>query len=217
MNGGDGTFNGTAHKDAAGYAGAFGMLLGASGLFGSMRVILNKIFGVRASEHIVVNKLHDFGMVLLVLIFFLIAMMISPALELMNDFADRITWLNFLRFNAILQGIFSAFSFLLAFLAAFAMYALVPSEKITRPATIASAACAAVLGDCQAAFQLLRDPFGDIGKNLWRLHFHRRGRVVDLLCGAGVHHWRGNRAVVQRAQLALSLVIFFVDLANHHF
>ena len=132
------------HKNTAGYVGALGMLLGASSLFGSMRIILNKILKIRVNEHIVINKLHDFGMVLLVLIFFLIAMLISPALELMTDFADRMPWLRFLRFNEILQVLFSVFSFLLAFLAAFAMYALVPAEKIERPATAVSALFAAV-------------------------------------------------------------------------
>ena len=54
-------------RSAAGYLGVVGILFAASGLFSSMRTILNSIFGVSRNRHIIIGKLRDLGMILLVI------------------------------------------------------------------------------------------------------------------------------------------------------
>src|SRR5512140_3116454 len=57
------------YKNVAGIIGLVGLLLAASGLFSSMRTILDDIFGVRESAAIYKVKLRDVGLVLLVLVY----------------------------------------------------------------------------------------------------------------------------------------------------
>ncbi|MCX6826153.1 MAG: YihY/virulence factor BrkB family protein, partial [candidate division Zixibacteria bacterium] len=61
------------YKNIAGYVGVIGLLIAASGLFSSMRTILNRVYGTDKGKKFVIAKLRDLGMVLLVLGFFLIS------------------------------------------------------------------------------------------------------------------------------------------------
>jgi uncharacterized BrkB/YihY/UPF0761 family membrane protein len=56
---------------ATGYLGGIGLLFCGKWFFSSMRTALNKIYGVRVSINPLFGKLKDFGMILLVVVFFL--------------------------------------------------------------------------------------------------------------------------------------------------
>jgi membrane protein len=133
-----------AYRDVARYGGAFGLVLAASGLFGSMRTILNKIFQVTKDKHIVVGKLRDFGIVLLVLLFFLVSTAIFPLLELMKNSAHKITWLKALAASASLQSFFHILFFVIIFFLFFILYHFVPYEKLGNVPTAISALVATV-------------------------------------------------------------------------
>jgi len=60
------------YKRIAVYVGVIGLLFAASGLFSSMRTILNRVYRVATGKHVVIAKLRDFGMILLVLLVFLV-------------------------------------------------------------------------------------------------------------------------------------------------
>jgi membrane protein len=133
-----------AYKNFAGYGGALGLVLAASGLFGSMRTILNKVFKVSADKHIVVGKLRDFAMVLLVLIFFLVSTTIFPLLEVVQESAGKTIWLKPLRLLAALQNVFPVMVFAVIFCGFFILYYFVPYEKVGRVAAGLSALFAAI-------------------------------------------------------------------------
>jgi membrane protein len=133
-----------AYRDVAGYGGALGLLLAASGLFSSMRTILNKIFRVSQDKHIVVGKLRDFGMVLLVLLFFLISTTIFPLLEFMRDSAHQVAWLKAIKFNPPLQSLFPILFFIIVFALFYILYHFVPYEKLGIVPTAVSALLATI-------------------------------------------------------------------------
>lgn len=132
------------YRDLAGYGGVLGLVLAATGLFSSMRTILNRIFQVNKDKHLVVGKLRDFGMVLLVLLFFLISTTIFPLLEFMRDSAHRIAWLQTVKFNPSLQGLFPILFFVIVFALFYILYYFVPYEKLGIAPTIVSALFATV-------------------------------------------------------------------------
>jgi len=133
-----------AYRDVAGYSGAFGLWLAASGLFSSMRTILNKIFQVSKGKPLVVGKLRDFGMVLLVLIFFIISTMIFPLLEFMKSSVHKITWLNALAISTSLKNFLPVLFFIIIFFLFFVLYHFVPYEKLGYVPTAISAFVAAI-------------------------------------------------------------------------
>jgi membrane protein len=142
------------YRDVAGYGGAFGLLLAASGLFGSMRTILNKIFQVNKGKHPVVGKLRDFGMVLLVLIFVLTSTTIFPLMEFMKVAAHKITWLPTFSLNTVVQSLFPFIFFIVIFFLFFILYHFVPYEKLGKVPTAVSALVAAIF------WEIARQLFG---------------------------------------------------------
>lgn len=134
-----------AYKKIAGYSGIIGLLLGASGLFSSMRTVLNTIYAVNIDIPVVIGKLRDFGMILLVLVFFLVAVAILPVLDILENLIGKVEFLRFLIFVTIKDSLFSLFSFSIMFLLFFFLYYFVPHQKIGKKVTAVSAFWAAVL------------------------------------------------------------------------
>ena len=140
------------YRDVAGYGGAFGLLLAASGLFGSMRTILNKIFQVNRGQHPVIGKLRDFGMVLLVLFFFLISTTIFPLVEFVQRSAHKIIWLQPMTIDTSIQNLFPVLFFIIIFFFFFVLYHFVPYEKLGNVPTAVSALVAAVFWEIARQF-----------------------------------------------------------------
>jgi membrane protein len=157
------------YRDVAGYGGAFGLLLAASGLFGSMRTILNKIFQVNKGKHPMVGKLRDFGMVLLVLLFVLTSTTIFPLLELMKTAAHKIVWLQTFFQNTSLQSLFPVFFFVVIFFLFFILYHFVPYEKLGNIPTAVSALVATIF------WEIARQLFG---------YYLKHAAALDRVYGA---------------------------------
>ncbi len=133
------------YKNLAGVFGFVGLLFASSGLFGSMRTILNQVYRVDAGASILLNKLHDFGLVLVVLAYFLLSITILPALQIVADFADNVGFLQ--RFDLPFLGDLAlrAVSFLVIFSALFIMHFLVPNERLPKKIVFVSAFSTAIL------------------------------------------------------------------------
>ncbi len=129
-------------KNQAGFFGVFGLLFASSGLFGSMRTILNLIFKSKIKRPLLLDKLRDLALILLVLIFFLLSMVLLPTLEIVKEFIKKTDFIQlsgltlFLSFITPLLIIFACFFFL---------YFSVPDRRIPRKIALISALCAAVL------------------------------------------------------------------------
>ena len=133
------------YRMPAGYVGMAGLMFAASGLFSSIRTILNRTYRVEIGKHVAVAKLRDFGMVLVVLLFFLVSILALPALEIVKDSAHQIKILEFIRLTTVQNVLFGAVSLVVVFGVFFTLYYLVPYGRIGAGATVLSALCATVL------------------------------------------------------------------------
>jgi membrane protein len=133
------------YRNIAGYLGALGVLFGVSGLFGSMKTILNTIFQFQPDKNPILGKLKDFGMVLFVLLFFLICTTLLPGLEVTIGLWEKIKFLKILQLSAILKFLFSLGSVFIFYSFLFLLYYLVPTKRIPKRAAALSALVATVL------------------------------------------------------------------------
>lgn len=124
------------YRNIAGYLGLIGLLFAASGLFSTMRSILNKVFQVKKTSSLLFGKLRDFLMIFIVLVFFLLSTTILPIVEILKSNTDKIQFLHFLKLNAIIKFIFSLASFFIIFWLFYLLYYFVPCEK--QPAKVVS-------------------------------------------------------------------------------
>lgn len=142
------------YKKIAVYVGVIGLLFAVSGLFSSMRTILNRVYRVDTGKHVVIAKLRDFGMILLVLLFFLVSTTSLPLLEIVKDSAYKIKFFEFFRLSGIQNISFRVLSFAIVFIVFFTLYYLVPYVKLSKKVTAVSALFATVL------WELAKQAFG---------------------------------------------------------
>lgn len=140
------------YKNIAGLIGGLGLLFAASGLFGSMRTILNKIFGLETDEHFLLAKLKDFALVIMVILIFFVTTILMPVLDLLRQAAQNWDSLDFFRSVIFEHVFFSILSFILVFILFWMLYFFVPKKKLGKKGTLISAFCAAILWE--AAKQL---------------------------------------------------------------
>jgi membrane protein len=133
------------YKTIAGIVGGFGLLFAASGLFSSMRTILNRVFGVEVDVNVILGKLRDFALVLMVLLIFFATTISVPFINFIFQYANEIEFLNFLRTGVFERILLSLVSITLIFIVFVVLYFSVPLKKIGRRATLVSALWAAVL------------------------------------------------------------------------
>jgi membrane protein len=133
------------YKNLAGIIGFVGIFFAASGLFSSMRTILNTVYRLRSKQSPLIGKLRDFGLVILVLIYFLLSTAVLPMIDVIKGFAK-----NYIFFDTILSDSMErlaggGISFLIIFVAFILMYLLVPQGRMPRKAIALSALWAAIL------------------------------------------------------------------------
>nr|MBN2277738.1 YihY/virulence factor BrkB family protein [candidate division Zixibacteria bacterium] len=133
------------YKGVAGIVGMIGMFFASSGLFSSMRTILNTVYRVRRKETALIGKLHDFGLVLLVLLYFLLSVTILPSLEIVRGFADNLKILAPFRYGVVEDFSIATISFIIIFFAFYVMYWLVPHRRRPQKVILVSAISASVL------------------------------------------------------------------------
>jgi len=132
-------------RNLAGIAGALGLAFMSSGLFGSLRTILNRVYRVRRTKPVWSGKLKDLGLLLLVLVYFFISITILPTSGAALEYAGRLGILSFLQNEVMAGALASMFSFLLACLSFFVIYWLIPQQSLPKKVILYSALVAAVL------------------------------------------------------------------------
>ncbi|MCX6564289.1 MAG: YihY/virulence factor BrkB family protein, partial [Candidatus Aminicenantes bacterium] len=141
-------------KTLAGLVGGFGLLFAASGLFSSMRTVLNNVFGAKKNKSVVAGKLRDFGMILFVVVFVLLATVILPAIDILKNILPAIDILKnvihewaiakFFQISEFQNLFITVVSFLIIFIAFYLFYRFIPYAKIGRKVPAVSAFWAAV-------------------------------------------------------------------------
>lgn len=142
------------YKTAAGYIGVFGLLFISSGIFSSLRIILNRIFHVSDQKNMFVGKLRDFGMVILLIIFLLLSVVVLPTLNIITTKAYEIEFLEMFRMGAFLDRLISIGSIVIILGMFFIFYNLIPYARLGRSVPLVAAASATFL------WELARQIFG---------------------------------------------------------
>jgi len=132
-------------KNLAGLIGFVGLFFASSGLFSSMRTILNMVYRVRSRGSAIIGKLRDFGLIILVLFYFLLSTAVLPAVEIIEEFAGNFAPLQKFKLDFTGDILLNLLSFLII-LGAFAIiYWLVPHTRLPKKVIFLSAFCAAIL------------------------------------------------------------------------
>jgi len=125
------------HRHIYGLTGAAGLLFTTSGLFASMRTVLNTVFRVADQRSSIVMKLYDFCLVFLVLCLFLVSVVVLPVIEGLQEYISHAA--------TFLSVTFSLSSMALIAFIFYLLYRFVCSGRIQQRALLASALSAMVL------------------------------------------------------------------------
>jgi len=132
-------------KNLAGVLGIGGLLFAASGLFSSMRTILNTIFKVDPGTSILISKLRDLGLVLIVVVYFLLSTTVLPGLDITHDLADQMGLLKKLNLDFLKDFLLSGVSLFIIFISFMLVYLAIPQQRLPKRTIFVSALTAAVL------------------------------------------------------------------------
>jgi membrane protein len=132
-------------REVAGFLGLVGLFLASSGLFSSMRTILNAVFHVRDAESVVAGKLWDFGLVVVVMVFFILSVVVLPAWDAALEAAGRFEWLSRIGGEYTYGFLTNVVSLLIVFTGFLVIYWLVPLRKPNWRLAVTSALVASIL------------------------------------------------------------------------
>lgn len=140
------------YKNIAGWVGLFGLFLAASGLFTSIRIILNQINGTDVEVNVFLAKLKDFTLILVLILVFLASTMFLPIIETIKNLSGDQAAFQFLNLSVFQKIFISIFSILIIFFLFALLYRVVPTLKIRKRSAVVGALWAAFLWE--AAKQL---------------------------------------------------------------
>jgi membrane protein len=132
------------YKTIAGLIGGFGLLFAASGLFSSMRTVLNKIFITEEDKNVVVGKLRDLGMVLFIVVSILMTTIILPAIDIIKNVVHTWKIFNSFELSSFQHGFITTISLLIIFVTFYVFYSFIPYAKLGRKVPAVSAFWATV-------------------------------------------------------------------------
>jgi membrane protein len=140
------------YKTIAGIIGGFGLFFAASGLFSSMRTILNQVFGITKNVNLILGKLRDFALVVMVILIFFLTTICAPIIDVLAQSAGQFKELEFFKAPIFQHFFLSLLSFTIIFLVFSVLYITVPLKKLKKRSIAVSAFWAALLWE--AAKQL---------------------------------------------------------------
>lgn len=134
------------YKNAAGLIGILGLLLAASGLFSSMRTILNAIFHVTGGwSRLYKDKFRDLGIVLLVLAYFVLSIGIVPLADVALAMATKLKALQWLNLELAQRYLVQLVAVVLIFGGYVTLYLAVPQRRQPMRVVVVAGLSATVL------------------------------------------------------------------------
>jgi membrane protein len=133
------------YKTIAGIVGGFGLFFAASGLFSSMRTILNQVFGVTKNVNLLLGKLRDFALVVMVILIFFLTTICAPIIDVLAQSAGQFKELEFFKAPVFQHFFLSLLSFTIIFFVFSVLYITVPLKKLRKRSVAVSAFWAALL------------------------------------------------------------------------
>jgi membrane protein len=135
----------TSLKKFSGIAGSIALIFAATGLFSSMRTILDSTYHIRTRHAALRGKLRDLGLLFLVLGYFLLATTILPTINVALNVAEHSQWFASLQLGVIEDILIRVLSFLVILLAFLFIYYMVPNKRPPRSVATVSAIWATIL------------------------------------------------------------------------
>jgi membrane protein len=154
------------YQTIAGIIGVFGLFFAASGLFSSMRTILNQVFGVTKSVNMLLGKLRDFALVVMVILIFFLTTVFAPIIDLLGQSAGQFEVLSFFKAPIFQHFFLSLLSFTIIFFVFSVLYFTVPAKKLRKRSTFVSAFWAATF------WEIAKQLFG-----YYLYHFSSFGKI----------------------------------------
>ena len=133
------------YKTLAGIIGGFGLFFAASGLFSSMRTILNQVFGITKNVNLILGKLRDFALVVMVILIFFLTTICAPIIDVLAQSAGQFEELAFFKAPIFQHFFLSLLSFSIIFIVFSVLYITVPLKKLKKRSIVVSAFWAALL------------------------------------------------------------------------
>lgn len=133
------------YKNIAGIIGGIGLLFAASGLFSSMRTILNRVYGIEIELNVIIAKLRDFALVLMVILIFFLTTIFIPIIDVLRKVAVDWEFLSIFRGEIFGHLLFSIISIVVIFALFVVLYFTVPQRKLGKRTILISALWAAIL------------------------------------------------------------------------
>ncbi len=133
------------YKNAAGLIGILGLLLASSGLFSSMRTILNAAFRVQGGARIYHGKFRDLGVVLLVMAYFVLSIGVVPLTDVGLTLASRLQVLQKFNLEMAQRYLFQVVTVVLILGGYATLYLAVPQRRQPMRVVMIAALSATVL------------------------------------------------------------------------
>jgi membrane protein len=150
-------------RGAFGALGLAGLLFAASGVFSTMRTILNTVFEVPGGRLELVGRAKDFALLLAVVCLFMVTLVLVP----LADAVGQAEWLHQLLGRPLLTPLQAAAVHLTSFaavaLSLWALYQILPQGRIGGRVAAVGALCGAVLWKgAEQAFSAYLEYFGSV-------------------------------------------------------
>jgi membrane protein len=135
----------TRHQALLGTTGIIVLFFTASGLFSAMRTALAAPYDYRDRGSAWVGKLKDVAMMLLVMFYFLLAILSVPILGWLKAVMDKTAMHGWLSKDSAQSLLVGGASILIAFIVFYSLYLIIPPKRIARRKVLVSTATAVIL------------------------------------------------------------------------
>lgn len=127
------------YRTIVGYVGAVGLLITSTWIFSSMRTILNQIFHTQVQKNALIGMLRDLGMVILLVIFISLSTFVFPIINLTLEVAQTSEMMSKFNVSQLWNFVVRIISLLIMLAMFFALYYLIPYEKLPKRVALLSA------------------------------------------------------------------------------
>ena len=125
--------------------GTLGILWTASGLFSTIRDVLNKIFKIHLEVFYIWGKLKDIGMVFVVTVLFLLSLISTTLISIIKTIDEKFFFNTLFRFGFIENLATVVLGLLFTFLMFYTIYKLVPHGKINNKVVLVSSVSSTIM------------------------------------------------------------------------